>query len=68
MCNTTFVSGADSEWKTAVIVPLNKGKGRKLSAKAIKVECDSKICAGMLVGRVHRVSEELIGDEQEVSD
>ena len=69
LSSTVFESGVVPEdWRSAVIVPLYKGKG-------VRTECSNysgisllcvvgKIYAGILVDRVRKVTEGLIDDEQ----
>ena len=62
LCNMAFESGVVSEdWKSALIVPLYKGKNyRGISLLSVV----RKIYAGMLINRVHRVTGGLIECEQ----
>ena len=69
LCNMAFESGVVSEeWKSAVIVPMNKNKGERIECKNYR--CTSllrvvgKIYAGILVDRIRRVIEGLLNDEQ----
>ena len=65
----TFEGGVVPEdWRSAVIVPMYKGKGQRTECKNYRGICflrvTSKIYAGILVGRVRRVTGGLIDDEQ----
>src|SRR5678815_366251 len=55
-------------WRRAVLVPLYKGKGDKENCRNYRgkslLSVVGKIYAGILVERVHRVAEGLIGEEQ----
>ena len=64
-----FESGVVPEaWRSAVIVPLYKGKGERNEYKNSRgislLSVVGKIYAGILVDRVHRVTTGLIEDEQ----
>ena len=66
-----FESGVVPEnWKSAVIVPLYMGKGEWTECKYYRgislLSAVRKIYAGILVGRVCRVTGGLIDDEQGV--
>ena len=65
----TFESGVVPEaWRSAVVVPLHKGKGERTECRNYKgislLSVFEKIYAGILVDRVHTVTGGLIGDEQ----
>ena len=69
LCNKAFMEGIVSrDWRRAVIVPLYKGKGDKGNCRNYRVfsllSVVGKIYAGVLVERVRRVTEGLIGEEQ----
>jgi hypothetical protein len=69
LCNKVFVEGiVPKDWSKAVIVPLYKGKGDKGNCRNYRgislLSVVGKIYAGILVERVRRVTEELIGEEQ----
>jgi hypothetical protein len=69
LCNKAFVEGiVPKDWSRAVIVPLYKGKGDKGNCRNYRgislLSVVGKIYAGILVERVRRVTEELIGEEQ----
>ena len=58
------------DWRSAVIIPLYKGKGERTECSnytGIALSVVGKIYAGILVGRVHKVTEVLIDDEQIIS-
>ena len=64
-----FESGVVHEdWRSAVIVPLYKGKGERTECKNYKgislLSVDGKKYAGILVNRVRRVTGGLIDYEQ----
>ena len=63
-----FVSGVVPEaWRSAVIVPLYKGKGERTECsnyRGIRLTLVGKIDVGILEDRVHKVTEGLIDDEQ----
>ena len=64
-----FVSGVVPEnWRSALIVPLCKGKGERTECKNFSgislLSVVGKINAGILVDRVRRVTGSLIDDEQ----
>ena len=64
-----FESGVVPEdWKSAVTVPLYKGKGEKTECKNFRdmslLSVIGKIYAGILVDRVRRVTGGLTDDEQ----
>ena len=66
-----FESGGMLEdWRSAVIIPLYMGKGERTECsnyRGINLLCVVvKIYAGILVGRVRKVTEGLIDDEQGV--
>jgi hypothetical protein len=56
------------DWRRAVIVPLYKGKGEKGNCRNYRgislLSVVGKVYAGILVERVRRVTEGLIGEEQ----
>ena len=56
------------DWKSAVIVPLYRAKGKRTECKNYRgisfLGMVGKIYAGILVNRVHRVTGGLIGNEQ----
>ena len=55
------------DWRSAVIVPLLKGKGERTEYNYRGISLLSvigKIYAGILVDRVHKVTEGLIENEQ----
>ena len=61
LCNRAFENGVVPEdWRSAVIVPLHKGKGETTEYKNYSVV--GKIFAGILVERVCRVTGGLIDD------
>jgi hypothetical protein len=69
LCNKAFAEGiVPKDWSRAVIVPLYKGKGDKGNCRNYRgislLSIVGKIYAGILVERVRRVTEELIGEEQ----
>ena len=61
-------SAVPEDWRSAVIVPLYKGKGERTDYKNYRgislLSVVGKIYVGILVDRVCRVSEGLIDDEQ----
>ena len=64
-----FESGVVPEgWRSAVIVPLYKGKGERTECNNYRgislLSVVGKIYAGILVERVRKVTEGLIDDEQ----
>ena len=64
-----FESGVlPEDWRSAVFVPLYKGKGARIECKNYRgisfLSEVGKIYAGILVNRVHRVTGGLIDDEQ----
>ena len=68
LCNMAFESGVVAEdWRSAVIVPMYKGKGGRTECKNYRdislLSVIGKIYAGILVDRVHRVFGSLIDDE-----
>ena len=65
-----FESGVVPEdWRSAVIVPLYKGKGERTECSNYRgitlLSVVGKIHERILVDRVHKVTEGLIDDEQE---
>ena len=69
LCNMTFESGVvPQDWRSAVIVPLYKGKGERIECKNYRVisllNVVGTIYAGLLVYRVRRVTGGLIDYEQ----
>ena len=69
LCSRAFVEGVvPKDWRRAVIVPFYKGKGVKGICKNYRgislLSVVGKVYAGILVERVRRVTEELIGEEQ----
>ena len=65
-----FESGVVPEdWRSAVIVPLYKGKGEKTECRNYRgislLSVTEEIYEGILIDRVRRVSGGLIDDEQE---
>ena len=56
------------DWRSAVIVPLYKGKGKRTECSNYKginlLSVVGKISAGILVDKVHKVIEGLIADER----
>ena len=68
LCNMAFETGVVPEnWITSVIVPLYKGNGEMTECKNYRGICQlslvGKIYAGILTGRVSRMTERLIDDE-----
>ena len=68
MCNKVFLEGVvPKDWSRAVIVPLYKGKGDKGNCRNYRgislLSVVGKVYAGILVDRVRRVTEDLIGEE-----
>ena len=68
LCSVAFESGVVPEnWITSVIVPLYKGNGEMTECKNYRGICQlslvGKIYAGILTGRVSRMTERLIDDE-----
>ena len=68
LCNMAFESGVVHEdWRSAVIVPLYKGKGEKTECKNYRgislLSMVGKIYAGILVDRLRRVTGGLIDYE-----
>ena len=64
-----FESGVvPRDWRSAVNVPLYKGKGERTECKNYSgislLSMVGKIYAGILVDRVHRVTGGLVDDEQ----
>ena len=63
-----FESGfMPEDWRSAVVVPLYKGKGERIkcsNCRGIIVSVVGKIYAGILGDRVHKVTDGLIDDEQ----
>ena len=64
-----FESGVGPEdWRSAVILPPYKGKGEKTESRNYRdinlLIVVGKIYAGILVGRVPKVTEGLIDDDQ----
>ena len=67
LCNIACESGVVSEdWRSAVIIPLYKGKGERTQCSLLSVI--GKIYAGILEDRVRKVTEGLIDEEERVSD
>ena len=69
LCNMTFESGVVPEdWRSAMIVPLYKGKGEMTECKIYKglLSVVGKIYAGVLANRVRRATEGLFDNEQGV--
>ena len=71
LCNMAFKSVFVLEdWRSAVVVPLYKGKGERIECSNYKgislLIVVGKIYAGILVDRVCKMSEGLIDDEQGV--
>ena len=69
LCNMAIVRAVVPEdWRSAVIVPLYKGKGERTDCKNYRgisfLSVDRKTCAGILVDRVRRVTGGLIDDKQ----
>ena len=69
LCSKAFVEGiVPKDWRRAVIVPLYKGKGEKGVCRNYRgislLSVVGKIYAGILVERVRRVTEDMIGEEQ----
>src|SRR5678815_4221110 len=69
LCNKAFMEGiVPRDGRRAVIVPLYKGKGDKGNIRNYRgislLSVIGKIYAGILVERVRRVTEGLIGEEQ----
>ena len=69
LCNKAFESGVMSEdLRSAVIVPLYKGKGKMIKCKNYRgmslLSVVDNIYADILVDRVHSVTGGLIDDEQ----
>ena len=69
MCNNPFESGGvPEEWRSAVIVPLYKGKGERTECSNYRGICllsvVGKIYARILADSVCKVTEGLIDDEQ----
>ena len=69
LCNMVFESGVVPEdFKSAVIAPLYKGKGKMTECKNNRgisfLSMVGKIYAGVLVDRVHSMTGGLIDDEQ----
>ena len=69
LCNMAFESGVVPEdWRSALIVPLHKGKGERTECKNYKgvsfLSVAGKIYADILVDRVRRVTGGLINDDQ----
>ena len=64
LCNMAFESDVvPDDWRYAVIVPLDKGKGKRTECKNYSlVSVVRKIYAGILPDRVRRVTEGLIDD------
>ena len=62
--------GVPEDWRSALIVPLYKGKGERTEYKnfrsIILLNVVGKIYAEILVDRVRRVTGDLIDDEQKV--
>ena len=56
------------DWRSAVIVPLYKGKGERTECGNYRgislLSVVGKIHAGILVDRIFKVTEDLIDDEQ----
>ena len=65
--NMVFESGVlPEDWRSAVIVPLYKGKGERTECKnyrGISFSVVGKIYAGILVDRVHRMAGGMIDDD-----
>ena len=69
LCNKAFLEGVvPKDWSRPVIVPLYKGKGDKGDCKNYRgislLSVVGKIHVDILVDRVRRVTEDLIGEEQ----
>ena len=67
LCNMSFNSGVVPEnWRSAVIVRLYKSKGERTECKNYRIITSvvGKIYAGILGGRVCRMTGALIDDEQ----
>ena len=69
LCNIAFESDdVPEDWRSAVIVPLYKGKGERTECSNYRgislLIVVGKIYAGILVHRIHKVAECLIDDEQ----
>ena len=69
LCKMAFESGVVLEdWSSAVIIPLYKGKGEKTECSNYRgiglFSVVGKIYAGILVDRVHKMTEGLIDDGQ----
>ena len=62
--------GVQEDWKSVVIVPLYKGEEERTECsnyRGISLQnVVGKIYSGILVDRVHKVTEGLIDDEQEM--
>ena len=60
--------GVLEDWRFAVIVPLYKHEGKRTECSNYRgislLSMIGKIYAGILVDRVHKVTEDLIDDEQ----
>ena len=66
VCNMAFESGVvPKDWRSAMIVPLYKGKGERVECKNYSfLSVVGKIYAGILVDRVCRVTGGFIDDVQ----
>ena len=69
LCNMAFESCiVPEDWRSAVIVPLYKGKGERNECKNYRgislLSVVGKIYAGILIDKVRRVTWGLIDDEQ----
>ena len=69
LCKKAFEEGVvPMDWRRAVIVPLYKGKGEKGNCRNYRgislLSVVGKVYAGILVDRVRRVTEDMIGEEQ----
>ena len=68
LCNMTFKSGVvPEEWRSAVIIPLYKGKGERTeysNYRGISLSMVGNIYEGIQVDRIHKVNKGLIDDKQ----
>ena len=69
LCNMAFEeSFVPEDWRSAVIVPLYKGKGERTECKNYRgislLSVVGKIYAGILLDKVPRVTGALMDDEQ----
>ena len=65
ICNITFKNGIVPEgWRSAVIVPLYKGKGERTECKNYRGISLLSLVAVILVDRVCRATKGLVDDEQ----